>query len=181
MIKSVQSLIGKMEAEFSTVIRRHIYAELQDFIQFTIKDALNKAIKHKKDFITGWGVGKRFLFEVAYCSIMNSIIDCCSDNFASDQLFKHGSRSSDISMKSTKKSRKLEASSLSDVRVKRRDVAPSSTQVRTTVNQSVAKNLWRCNENLCHWRILIKWSSFLTILVVHGEDDARGFNHRKEF
>lgn len=53
MIKSVQSLIGKMEAEFSTVIRRHIYAELQDFIQFTIKDALNKAIKHKKDFITG--------------------------------------------------------------------------------------------------------------------------------
>lgn len=53
MVKGVQVLIGKMEAEFSCAIRRHIYSELQDFIQLTIKDPLNKAIKHKKDFLSG--------------------------------------------------------------------------------------------------------------------------------
>lgn len=53
MIKGVQLLIGKMEAEFSMAIRRHIYAELQDFVQLTIRNPLNKAVKNKKDLLTG--------------------------------------------------------------------------------------------------------------------------------
>uniref|UniRef100_A0A915DJJ2 Cytoplasmic FMR1-interacting protein n=1 Tax=Ditylenchus dipsaci TaxID=166011 RepID=A0A915DJJ2_9BILA len=114
MIKGVQLLIGKMEAEFSMAIRRHIYADLQDFVQLTIRDPLNKAIKNKKDFL---------------CGIMNSIIDTCSDNSASDQLNKYGSRSSDLSVKSTKKTKKSDSSSMSDIRLKRRSVAPSSTQL----------------------------------------------------
>lgn len=53
MIKGVQLLIGKMEPEFSMAIRRHIYAEFQDFVQITLKNPLNKAMKNKKDLLTG--------------------------------------------------------------------------------------------------------------------------------
>jgi cytoplasmic FMR1 interacting protein len=48
MIKGVQSLLAKMEAELSVAIRQHIYAELQDFVGGTLRDLLAKAIKHKK-------------------------------------------------------------------------------------------------------------------------------------
>lgn len=44
---------------------------------------------------------------------------------------KYGSRSSDISIKSLKKSKKLASSSINDVRLKRRNVPPSTTQVNT--------------------------------------------------
>ncbi|KAH7700938.1 cytoplasmic FMR1-interacting protein 2-like isoform 5, partial [Aphelenchoides avenae] len=107
MIKSVQRLLGKMEADFSLAIRRHIYAELQDFVQITIRDPLQKALKNKKDMLGG---------------VMNSIIDTCSDNG-----LNNFNRSSDLSLKSKKK--KGEAQSMTDIRVKRRCVAPSSTQL----------------------------------------------------
>ncbi|KAI1717201.1 cytoplasmic fragile-X interacting family domain-containing protein [Ditylenchus destructor] len=140
MIKDVQALIGKMEAEFSVAIRRHIYAELQDFVQLTIKEPLGKAMKSKKDFLTG---------------IMNSIIDTCCDNSAAvDQLSKYGSRSSDLSVKSTKKSKKAESTSMTDIRsaMKRRGVAPSNTQlymVRTMLESLISEKssngnrIWR--------------------------------------
>jgi cytoplasmic FMR1 interacting protein len=53
MIKNVQLLMGKMEQEFNMAIRRYIYAELQDFVQLTLRDLLNKAVKGKKDFLVG--------------------------------------------------------------------------------------------------------------------------------
>lgn len=60
---------------------------------------------------------------------MNSIIETCSDSSLEDHLGKYGSRSSDISMKSLKKSKKSVFSSMNDVRLKRRNVPPSTTQV----------------------------------------------------
>lgn len=53
MIKGVHHLIGKMESEFSLAIKRYIYAEFQDFINFTLRDILHKAVKGKKDFLAG--------------------------------------------------------------------------------------------------------------------------------
>lgn len=64
-----------------------------------------------------------------YFSVINSIIDTCSDSAAADQLNKYSSRSSDLSGKSLKKLKKNEAVSISDLHLKRRSVAPSTTQV----------------------------------------------------
>jgi cytoplasmic FMR1 interacting protein len=66
MIKGVQLLIGKMEAEFSMAIRRHIYSELQDFVQITLRDPLYKAIKNKKDMLSGYASYMHFLDSIAY-------------------------------------------------------------------------------------------------------------------
>ena len=51
VIKGVQVLMARMEIVFADAIRRHIYAELQDFVQLTLRDPLRKAIKNKKDLI----------------------------------------------------------------------------------------------------------------------------------
>lgn len=51
VIKGVQVLMARMETVFADAIRRHIYAELQDFVQLTLRDPLRKAIKNKKDLI----------------------------------------------------------------------------------------------------------------------------------
>lgn len=40
-----------MEAIFSEAIRRHVYAELQDFVQLTLREPLRKTVKHKKDLV----------------------------------------------------------------------------------------------------------------------------------
>lgn len=40
-----------MESVFMDAIRRHIYAELQDFVQLVLRDPVRKAIKNKKDVI----------------------------------------------------------------------------------------------------------------------------------
>lgn len=53
MTKGVQSLMAKMESEFSVAIRQHIYAEMQDFVGGTLRELLAKAIKHKKDVLSG--------------------------------------------------------------------------------------------------------------------------------
>uniref|UniRef100_A0AC34GHC3 Cytoplasmic FMR1-interacting protein n=1 Tax=Panagrolaimus sp. ES5 TaxID=591445 RepID=A0AC34GHC3_9BILA len=109
MIKGVQALIGKMEAEFSMAIRRHIYAELQEFIQHTLVDPLYKATKNKKDLLMG---------------ILTSIIETSID----DMHGQYGSRSSDItSLKLRKK--KADTNSIADLRVIRRAVSPSTTQL----------------------------------------------------
>jgi len=64
MVKGVQTLVGKMEPEFSLAIRKYIYGELQDFVQVTLREPLTKALKHKKDMLAG---------------VMQSIVDTCSD------------------------------------------------------------------------------------------------------
>lgn len=53
MVKGVQQSIGKMKGEFGMAIRSHIYVQLQDFIHVTLRDTLNKAMKHKKDLLVG--------------------------------------------------------------------------------------------------------------------------------
>lgn len=51
MIKGLQVLMARMETVFNDAIRRHIYAELQDFVQLMLREPLRKAIKNKKDLI----------------------------------------------------------------------------------------------------------------------------------
>uniref|UniRef100_A0A0N4UEL4 Cytoplasmic FMR1-interacting protein n=1 Tax=Dracunculus medinensis TaxID=318479 RepID=A0A0N4UEL4_DRAME len=65
MIKSVQSMLGRMESTLNMAVRRHIYAELQDFVQLTLKEPLHKALKNKRDLLS---------------SIIQSVCDTCVDN-----------------------------------------------------------------------------------------------------
>lgn len=51
MIKGLQLLMSRMESVFMDAIRRHIFAELQDFVQVRLRDILRKAIKKKSDVI----------------------------------------------------------------------------------------------------------------------------------
>jgi cytoplasmic FMR1 interacting protein len=51
MIKGLQVLMARMETVFADAIRRHVYAELQDFVQLSLREPLRKAIKNKKDLI----------------------------------------------------------------------------------------------------------------------------------
>lgn len=51
MIKGLQVLMARMETVFADAIRRHVYAELQDFVQLTLREPLRKAIKNKRDLI----------------------------------------------------------------------------------------------------------------------------------
>lgn len=51
MIKGLQLLMSRMESVFMDAIRRHIYAQLQDFVQLSLRDPLRKAIKKKSDII----------------------------------------------------------------------------------------------------------------------------------
>ncbi|KAE9551006.1 hypothetical protein FO519_005792 [Halicephalobus sp. NKZ332] len=110
MIKGVQTLIGRMEAEFSMSIRRHIYSELQDFVQLTLLDPLFKADKGKKDVLKG---------------ILTSIFETCVDDFSG----QFSNRTSDVNSLKSKKKKKSDASSVTDVRAVRRAVSPSSTQL----------------------------------------------------
>ena len=43
--------MSRMESVFMDAIRRHIYAQLQDFVQLSLRDPLRKAIKKKSDII----------------------------------------------------------------------------------------------------------------------------------
>lgn len=46
-------MLSKMESILSVAIRKHIYAEMQDFVQITLKEPLHKALKNKKDLLAG--------------------------------------------------------------------------------------------------------------------------------
>ncbi|VDN03135.1 unnamed protein product [Thelazia callipaeda] len=108
MIKSVQHMLSRMEPVLSVAIRRYIYAELQDFVQITLKDLLHKALKSKKDLLAG---------------IIQSICDTCVDNCVGN-FDPHS-----IEMTKSKKQRHSTVGSISDIRTARRSVAPSSTQL----------------------------------------------------
>ncbi|KAL3102786.1 hypothetical protein niasHT_021453 [Heterodera trifolii] len=130
MAKGVQSLMVNMDTDFAVAIRQHIYAELQDFVGGPLRDLLAKAVKHKKDILTG---------------VISSIMETCSDQSANSggiadhrPLNKFNSRSSDLSssMRSLgggggKKSKKggADTGSMPDLRGRRRSVVPSSTQL----------------------------------------------------
>ncbi|VDM07312.1 unnamed protein product [Wuchereria bancrofti] len=108
MIKSVQHMLSKMEPILNVAVRKHIYAEMQDFIQITLKEPLHKAVKNKKDLLAG---------------IIQSICDTCADNCAGN-FDPHS-----VEMGKPKKQRHSAVGSISDIRATRRSVAPSSTQL----------------------------------------------------
>lgn len=43
-----QVLMGRMETIFMDAIRRSVYADLQDFIQLSLRDPLRKVVKKKE-------------------------------------------------------------------------------------------------------------------------------------
>ena len=51
MIKGLQMLLSRMESIFMDAIRRSVYADLQDFVQVTLRDPLRKSIKNKREVI----------------------------------------------------------------------------------------------------------------------------------
>jgi len=51
MIKSVQEILLKLEERFNEAIVRHMYAELQDFVQIQLREPLRKGTKQKKEII----------------------------------------------------------------------------------------------------------------------------------
>uniref|UniRef100_A0A673MWL3 Cytoplasmic FMR1-interacting protein n=1 Tax=Sinocyclocheilus rhinocerous TaxID=307959 RepID=A0A673MWL3_9TELE len=51
MIKGLQVLMGRMESVFNHAIRHTIYSALQDFAQVTLREPLRQAIKRKKNVI----------------------------------------------------------------------------------------------------------------------------------
>ncbi|XP_037086734.1 cytoplasmic FMR1-interacting protein-like isoform X2 [Pollicipes pollicipes] len=115
MIKGLQVLMAKMETAFSDGIRRNIYAELQDFIQLTLREPLRKVIKNKKDLVR---------------SIITSIRETCAD-------WQHGVQPQDDPMLRGKK----DPDSGFSIKVPRRRVGPSSTQlymVRTMLESLIA-------------------------------------------
>lgn len=115
MIKGLQLLMAKMESVFMEAIRRHIYAELQDFVQLFTRDPLRKAVKKKHDIIK---------------LIIMGVRDTCVDWFSGvepkdDPAFK-GKKDPDDGFK---------------IKVPRRSVGPSSTQlymVRTMLESLIA-------------------------------------------
>lgn len=103
MIKGLQVLMARMETVFTDAIRRNIYAELQEFVQQTLREPLRKAIKNKKDLIR---------------SIIMSVRETSADwqrNF--DPL-------QDPALKGKK-----DPDSGFNIKVPRRNVGPSSTQL----------------------------------------------------
>ena len=66
MIKGLQLLMLRMESVFMDAIRRHIYAELQDFVQLVLRDPVRKAIKKKNDVIKVWVPWNMSLFVIQW-------------------------------------------------------------------------------------------------------------------
>ena len=115
MVKGLQVLMTKMENVFADAIRRSIYAELQDFIQKTLREPLRKAIKNKKDLVR---------------TLISSVRDTCADwaKGFEDPLGK-GSKAVTSSMVDI------------ELSVPRRNVGPSSTQlymVRTMLESLIS-------------------------------------------
>lgn len=117
MIKGLQVLMARMETVFTDAIRRNIYAELQDFVQKVLREPMRKAIKNKKDLIR---------------SIIMSVRESCADWHRGVEPF------SDPALKGKKDS---ESSNFGGIKVPRRNVGPSSTQlymVRTMLESLIA-------------------------------------------
>lgn len=92
-----------METVFTDAIRRNIYQELQDFVQLQLREPLRKSIKNKKDLIR---------------SIIVSVRETCADWIRgiepNDDPALKGKRDPDRGY---------------DLKVPRRNVGPSSTQL----------------------------------------------------
>ncbi|EGT51479.1 hypothetical protein CAEBREN_29296 [Caenorhabditis brenneri] len=165
MIKGLQSMLGKLEPSMSHATRKCVYVELQTFVQHTINEPLQKAVKHKKDLLA---------------SILQSVKDSICD--ASYEL----NRLIDPSSKSKKSGSKVDSasSSSSDIRIPRRTAPPGSTQLymaRTQLESLISERLCGGKKILrkeldsktiekisvflrksAHWPALFKFSDSLT-------------------
>jgi len=115
MIKGLQVLMARMETVFTDSIRRSIYAELQDFVQLELREPLRKAIRNKKDLIR---------------SIIMSVRETCAE-------WQRGIEPHDDPALKGKK----DPDTGFDIKVPRRNVGPSSTQlymVRTMLESLTA-------------------------------------------
>lgn len=116
MIKGLQLLMARMETVFMDAIRRHIYAELQDFVQLILRDPLRKSIKKKSDVIK---------------VIIMAVRDTCVD------WFRGTEPQDDPSLKGKK-----DPDEGFMIKVPRRNVGPSTTQlymVRTMLESLIAE------------------------------------------
>ncbi|XP_053399045.1 cytoplasmic FMR1-interacting protein-like isoform X2 [Mercenaria mercenaria] len=103
MIKGLQLLMLRMESVFMDAIRRHIYAELQDFVQLVLRDPVRKAIKKKNDVI-----------KVIVMSVRNTCVDWLRGVEPHEDPAMKGKKDPDEGF---------------FIKVPRRNVGPSTTQL----------------------------------------------------
>ncbi|KAH9489792.1 Cytoplasmic FMR1-interacting protein 2 [Bulinus truncatus] len=103
MIKGLQLLMARMETLFTEAIRRHIYAELQEFVQIFLREPLRKAVSKKKDVL-------KFII----MSIRETCVDWYNDTEPENDPSLLG---------------KKDPPNGFQIKVKRRNTGPSSTQL----------------------------------------------------
>ncbi|KAM9585946.1 LOW QUALITY PROTEIN: cytoplasmic FMR1-interacting protein 1 [Trichechus inunguis] len=138
MIKGLQVLMGRMESVFNHAIRHTVYAALQDFSQVTLREPLRQAIKKKKNVIQ---------------SVLQAIRKTVCDWEAGREPFN------DPALRGEK-----DPKSGFDIKVPRRAVGPSSTQlymVRTMAESLSSAELLRQLKALGMERLLHVVNAFL--------------------
>lgn len=106
MIKGLQLLMLRMESFFMDAIRSHVYAEVQDFVQVQLREPLRKSIKNKREVIR---------------SIIVSVRETCAD------WLRGVEPQEDPALRGKKDDDTFHSQK---IKVPRRNVGPSSTQVR---------------------------------------------------
>ena len=131
--------MARMETVFTDAIRRNVYQELQDFVQLQLREPLRKSIKNKKDLIR---------------SILVSVRETCADWIRGiephDDPALKGKRDPDGGY---------------DLKVPRRNVGPSSTQLYMV---SLELRLLRERSRLGAGHVP------LFELLVHGAEEPEG-------
>uniref|UniRef100_A0A2K6F0E2 Cytoplasmic FMR1-interacting protein n=1 Tax=Propithecus coquereli TaxID=379532 RepID=A0A2K6F0E2_PROCO len=138
MIKGLQVLMGRMESVFNHAIRHTVYAALQDFAQVTLREPLRQAIKKKKNVIQ---------------SVLQAIRKTVCDWETGHEPFN------DPALRGEK-----DPKSGFDIKVPRRAVGPSSTQlylVRTMAESLSSAELLRQLKSLGMERLLHVVNAFL--------------------
>uniref|UniRef100_A0A3Q2I8P8 Cytoplasmic FMR1-interacting protein n=1 Tax=Equus caballus TaxID=9796 RepID=A0A3Q2I8P8_HORSE len=141
MIKGLQVLMGRMESVFNHAIRHTVYAALQDFSQVTLREPLRQAIKKKKNVIQSWSKTTQ-IWQTS-----------CSNLEQGHEPFN------DPALRGEK-----DPKSGFDIKVPRRAVGPSSTQlylVRTMAESLSSAELLRQLKSLGMERLLHVVNAFL--------------------
>ncbi|XP_003737710.1 cytoplasmic FMR1-interacting protein [Galendromus occidentalis] len=154
MIKGLQVLMSRMETVFTDAARRHVYFELQQFVQLNLREPLRKAVKNKKEVIR---------------SIIQSVRETCAD-------WMRGYEPSEDPALKGKKDAEYE------IKAPRRNVGPSSTQlymVRTMLESLIAdksgakrslrkdldaaslQDIEKFHKNSFYWNYLLNFSQTL--------------------
>ncbi|XP_072040304.1 cytoplasmic FMR1-interacting protein 2-like isoform X3 [Amphiura filiformis] len=117
MIKGLQVLMNRMESVFYEAILRTVYAEMQDFVQITLREPLRQAVKKKKKLVE---------------SVIRAVRETCAD-------WLRGEEPRDDPCLKGDKDPKVQGGYR--IEVPRRTVAPSSTQIymmRTMLESLIA-------------------------------------------